>query len=77
MERRLGWSEEELPHRRKGDAGKVAVARRLRQETTLSLSWIARRLEMGSWSYVSNLLNGTTQPRPATNALQGALPLFQ
>jgi len=75
--RRLGWSEEELPRRRKGDAGKVAVARRLRQETTLSLSWIARRLKMGSWSYVSNLLNGTAQPRPTADAPQGALPLFQ
>jgi hypothetical protein len=37
--------------------GKVLVARRLRQETTMSLKWIAQRLQMGSWTYVSNLLN--------------------
>jgi hypothetical protein len=29
---------------------------RLRRETTMSLKWIALRLQMGSWSYVFNLL---------------------
>ena len=53
----LGWKEEDLPERRKGDKGKVKVARRLRQETTMSLKWIAQRLSMGSWTYVSNLLH--------------------
>ena len=33
------------------------LARRLRQETTLSLKWIAQRLQMGSWTHLSNLLN--------------------
>ena len=33
--RRLGRSEEELKHRRKNDAGKLASAVRLRRETTL------------------------------------------
>jgi REP element-mobilizing transposase RayT len=54
--KRLGWTEDDLPRRRKGDAGKVVVARRLREETTMSLKWIAQRLHMGSWTYVSNLL---------------------
>jgi REP element-mobilizing transposase RayT len=54
--RRRGWKDGDLPGRRKGDAGKVAVARRLRRETTMSLKWIAGRLHMGSWTYVSNLL---------------------
>ena len=27
-----------------------------REETTMSLAWIAEQLRMGSWSYVSNLL---------------------
>jgi len=39
--KRLGWEETDLPVRRKGDSGKVRVARRLRQETTMSLKWIA------------------------------------
>jgi len=31
----------------KGDKSKVALARRLRQETTMSLKWIAQRLHTG------------------------------
>ena len=49
---RLGWAEEDLR------------ARRLRQETTMSLKWIAERLHMGSWTYVSNLLNEQPQTAP-------------
>jgi hypothetical protein len=49
-----GWQEKELPIQPKGDKSKVALARRLRQETTMSLKWIARRLHMGSWTCVSN-----------------------
>ncbi len=54
---RLGWAEDELGGRRKGHRAKVMLARRLRQETTMSLKWIAQRLQMGSWTYVSNLSN--------------------
>jgi len=39
----------------KGDKRKVALPCRLRQETTMSLKWIAQRLRMGSWTCVSNL----------------------
>jgi putative transposase len=52
----LGWKEADLPGWPKGDKRKVALARRLRQETTMTLKWIAQRLHMGSWTYVSNLL---------------------
>jgi len=38
------------------DKVKIALAQRLRKETTMSLKWIAVRLQMGSWSYVFNLL---------------------
>jgi REP element-mobilizing transposase RayT len=55
--RREGWKEEDLPGMRKGDKVKLRLARRLRRETTMSLKWIARRLHMGSWTYVSNLLH--------------------
>jgi hypothetical protein len=34
----------------------VKLARRLRAETTMTLRWIANRLQMGSWTHVSNLL---------------------
>ena len=55
--KRLGWEETELARRRKGDEEKVRVAQRLRRETTMTLAWTAQRLKMGSWTYVSNLLN--------------------
>jgi hypothetical protein len=50
------WKEAELKARRKGDKNKVAIARRLRVETTMTLKWIAEHLWMGSWNNVSNLL---------------------
>jgi hypothetical protein len=54
--RALGWEEKELSARRKGDKGKVQLARQLRIETTITLCWIAGRLQMRSWTHVSNLL---------------------
>ena len=50
------------------------LARRLRQETTMSLKWIATRLQMGTWTYVCNLLNEPPETQPRA---QGVLPLFQ
>jgi hypothetical protein len=50
------------------------LARRLRQETTMSLKWIAARLQMGTWSYVSNLLNEPPETQPQA---QEVLPLCQ
>jgi len=70
---RLGWPEEGLRVQPKGHSAKVRMARRLRQETTMSLKWIAQRLQMGSWTYVSNLLH----ERPVTGRGQPMLPLFQ
>ena len=55
--KRLGWREGDLKQHRKGDRRKVKIARRLRQETTMTLKWIADRLKMGTWTHVSNLLS--------------------
>jgi hypothetical protein len=52
----VGWTKAELKRRRKGHASKVALARRLREETAVSLRWIAENLHMGTWTYVSNRL---------------------
>ncbi len=54
--KKLGWAKADLVTRRKSDPHKVALARDLRSQTTMSLKWIAQRLEMGSWTHVSNLL---------------------
>jgi hypothetical protein len=40
---------------------KVDLARRLRQETTMDLKWISENLGVGSWKYLSNLLNKESQ----------------
>ena len=53
---RLGWTAETLAQRPKGELAKVRLAQRLRQETLVTLAWIARRLQMGSVAYLNNRL---------------------
>jgi putative transposase len=45
---RLGWTEADLERRRKSDAGKLAIAARLKRETILSIKCIAERVGLGS-----------------------------
>ena len=45
---RLGWSESQLKSRRKSDGAKLAIAARLRKETTLSIKEIAQRVHLGT-----------------------------
>ena len=54
--KRLGWTEQTLVERRKGDPEKVALAQRLRRETTMTVGWIAERLKMGTRTYLTHLL---------------------
>jgi putative transposase len=54
--RKLRWTEQDLEARRKGDPGKVRIARQLRCQTTVTLKWIAQRLRMGTWTHVANRL---------------------
>ena len=42
--------------RTEGDPVKVALAARLRAETTMTVGWIAQRLTMGTRGYLSLLL---------------------
>jgi putative transposase len=53
---RRRWSEEDLKRRTKGDPEKVKLAARLREETTMTVAWIAERLQMGTPGYVNNRL---------------------
>jgi putative transposase len=57
--KRWRWREADLITHRKGDLKKVAIARKLRQETTMTLKWIAARLKMGTWTNVTNRLYHT------------------
>jgi len=50
------WKEEDLVRRRKGDPEKLKIVLRLRRETTMTLSWIAVRLSMGTRSHLVHLL---------------------
>lgn len=66
---RLGWGESDLVAWRKSAPGKLALAARLRRETTMPLKWIAARVHLGtSKSANSNLhlwIKEHKQPAPA------------
>jgi hypothetical protein len=53
---KIGWTENDLKRRNKGDPQKLKLARRLREETPMSRAWIATRLHTSSASYLSTLL---------------------
>jgi REP element-mobilizing transposase RayT len=55
--RRLRWREADLGRRAKTDAAKVALAARLRRETTMTIGEIARRLRMGTRNTLSAKLH--------------------
>jgi hypothetical protein len=54
--KRLRWTEADLRARRKGERGKVQLARELRSKTTMPLAWIAARLNMGTRGHLAWLL---------------------
>ena len=54
--RDLGWGPLQLSGFAKGHPQKVKIAERLRRETTITLEWIANRLQMGVATHVAHLL---------------------
>ena len=50
------WQEADLKTRLKADPVKLALAARLRAETTMTVGWIAERLAMGTRGYLNHLL---------------------
>ena len=50
-------SAEELSELPKGHPLKIRLAEKLHRETPMTLRWIATALHMGSWQYVSHLLD--------------------
>jgi hypothetical protein len=54
--KRPGWNESELRKRAKTDPGKLAAAMRLREQTTVTIQWIATRLRMGTRQTVNAAL---------------------
>jgi len=53
---RRRWMEQDLREKPKTDWQKARIARRLREETTMTLVWIAQRLQMGSLNTLKNTL---------------------
>lgn len=64
---KLGWTEADLAARRKGDRVKLKLAVKLRAETTMTLKWIATRLQMGTATSLSNLLSAQRQKGSSVN----------
>ena len=54
--KKLRWEESELSGHRKGDKRKIRIAMLLRRKTTMTLAWIAQRLQMGAKTHLSHLL---------------------
>ena len=54
--KRRRWQEKRLQARPKGDPEKLALAARLRAETTMTVGWIAERLGMGTRGHLNHLL---------------------
>ena len=54
---RLRWAAGGLKQRAKSDPAKLALAARLRRETTLTMRWIAGRLRLGSWKSLNATLH--------------------
>ena len=73
--KRKGWSEDDLGVRRKGDPGKVRLARELRSKTTMPLEWIARRLCTGTRGYLTWLLQQRDQDQMADRPSQKPLAI--
>ena len=68
--RARGWKESDLVKRRKGDPEKVAIAQVLRAKTTMTLAWIAQRLEMGTKTHLAHLLYWQSRKKADENKKQ-------
>jgi len=56
----LNWQESDLAARLRSDPGKLAIAVRLRNETTLPIKWIAALVQIGTPKGAQAVLKGST-----------------
>jgi putative transposase len=72
--RRVGWAESDLALRRKSDPVKLALAARLRKETTLTIKAIAARVHLGTSKSANARLHAWMRnPNKASEAQQPQL----
>ncbi|MDA1276378.1 MAG: hypothetical protein O2960_20365 [Verrucomicrobia bacterium] len=71
---RLGWTESDLIGQPKRAAGKLAIAARLRRETTMLLNRIAARVRLGTSKGANSSLHRwmKANPKPNAEAIIGA-----
>jgi putative transposase len=62
--KRSKWKEGDLREQPKGAPAKLAIAVRMRRETTLTIREIAKRLRMGSWKSLNNKLYLRSKIKP-------------
>jgi hypothetical protein len=67
--KRLGWTPADLAQRKKGDGNKMALAWRLRTETTVPIKWIAERLSMGTWKSLNSRLHRWRKNQECSNTM--------
>ena len=72
----LRWNGDDLRRHRKSHTSKVRIAARLRQQTTMTLDWIADQLGMGSAGHVSHLLYKNKSNREKANGEESQKKLF-
>jgi hypothetical protein len=54
---KAAWRAQDLPDRRERDMAKLRMARRLRRETTMTLTWIPARVHLGTWKHSNRRLS--------------------
>ncbi len=72
-----GWTEADLAARRRNDPGKLALATRLRSETTLPLKWIAARTQIGTTKGAKALLLHLAHQHPQNKSASANQPNAQ
>jgi hypothetical protein len=71
------WQESDLAVRPRSDPGKLAIAARLRKETTLPIRWIAARVKIGTPKGAKAVLHRLAHGRPASHKESCAQLEFQ
>jgi hypothetical protein len=74
--KRLGWEKATLKRKRESARGKVALAKELRAGTTMPLTWIAGRLNLGSRGCLAWLLNRRNPSVRAKSQRAGLLQMW-
>jgi hypothetical protein len=72
-----GWQESDLAGRHRTDPGKLAIAARLRKETTLPVKWIAARVKIGTTKGAKSVLHRLAHPATARHNQSCAQLEFQ